>query len=105
VLVILVGLWTAGAVLNRIALGAVTEVSTPAPSGRLVAVVRDVNQGAFGEDYDVRVRARLIPGVVSWDYELAIRDYVDEVTWEGPGTLIVQGVRYSIPPAIVALGW
>jgi hypothetical protein len=82
---------------------AVTETRYPAPSGRLVAVVRDVDQGALGADSEVSVRAPLIPGVVSWNYSVTLEDYVDEVNWDGPGVLIVQGKRYSVPPALWVL--
>lgn len=77
----------------------------PSPSGRIVAVVRDVDEGALGGGSQVFLCGRLIPGVVNWDYPITLEDYIDEVVWAGPSTLVVAGKSYRVPRAMQQLSW
>ena len=83
------------------------EARVPSPSGRLVVVDEHLDQGALGGSDSVTVRGRLLPGVVSWAYEVPIPDdsYPDHISWSGNDTLTVDGRTYPIPGYITATAW
>lgn len=80
--------------------------AVPSPSGRLTLVQEYSDSGALGlGSPTVSVRGPLIPGLLSWDYQLSMSDDQQSVRWINDGQVAVGGRVYQIPLPIVWVGW
>jgi hypothetical protein len=84
-----------------------TDARAASPSGRLIATHEHFDDGALGASDSVVVSGRLLPGVVSWAYDVPIPDdaYPERLSWSGDRDLIVDGRTYSVPDIIERCSW
>ena len=83
----------------------VAEVTSP--NGKLVLVHEYFDQGALGGDNLVYVHGRLVPGVISWRYDVPMDEgeYPRELSWSGSSAVSVNHQRFTVPRLMAWLSW